>query len=315
MDYRPRITYGTALGRYGFGAGHPFGLDRLEAFWQMLLECGLNQNIDIATPVSCSASELGRFHDTDYLEHLRTLSQQGTSYLDSGDTPAFKGVYEAACTVAGSVLDAGRALMRGEHMRAFVPIAGLHHARRDGAAGFCAINDIGVLIESLRIEFGIQRIAYIDIDAHHGDGVFYAYESDPDIIFIDFHQDGRTLYPGTGTSTESGRGAALGTKLNIPLPPGTDDAGFADKWPAAESHLKRHGCEFMILQAGADSLAGDPITNLSLSAHTHRSVSAQLCTLADQLCGGRLLALGGGGYNRTNIGKAWCAVVMAMLES
>ena len=112
--------------------------------------------------------------------------------------------------------------MHGECRRAFVPIAGLHHAARDRAAGFCVFNDCGVAIELLK-RAGLKRIAYVDIDAHHGDGVFYAFEDDPAVIFADLHEDGRYLYPGTGMAEEIGKGAARGMKLNVPLPPGADD--------------------------------------------------------------------------------------------
>ena len=158
----------------------------------------------------------------------------GSGYLDAGDTPAFPGVFEAAATVAGTVLAALDDVVRGRCRQAFVPIAGLHHASRDGAAGFCVFNDCGIAIETLRERYAIQRVAYVDIDAHHGDGVFYAFESDPDLIFVDLHEDGRYLYPGTGSVEESGVGSAKGTKLNIPLPPQADDETFFRLWESAE---------------------------------------------------------------------------------
>jgi acetoin utilization protein AcuC len=195
-----------------------------------------------------------------------------------------------------------------------VPIAGLHHAARDTAAGFCIFNDCGVLIEKLRRE-GIARVAYVDIDAHHGDGVFYAFEADPQLVFADLHEDGQFLYPGTGRTDETGAGAAAGSKLNIPLPPGADDAVFADRWQEVMNHLARFEPQFIILQCGADSLAGDPITHLQLSAASHALAARELAGLADRLGHGRLLALGGGGYNRANIAAAWNAVVQELLQS
>ncbi len=121
-------------------------------------------------------------------------------------------------------------------------------------------NDCGIAVELLRKRNGLKRIAYVDIDAHHGDGVYYAFEDDPDLIFADIHEDGRYLYPGTGRSDETGKGAARGTKLNLPVPPGSDDAVFAAEWPKVLAHVERHEPEFIILQCGADSLDGDPIT-------------------------------------------------------
>ena len=123
-------------------------------------------------------------------------------------------------------------------------------------------NDVGVVIDTLREQFGIQRIAYVDIDVHHGDGLYYPYEEDPDLIYADIHQDGRTLYPGTGHAHETGKGAAKGTKLNIPLLPGMGDKEFFEVWEAVEAHLRKFKPEFILFQCGADSLAGDPLAML-----------------------------------------------------
>ena len=158
-------------------------------------------------------------------------------------------------------------------------------------------------------------IAYVDIDAHHGDGVFYAFESDPDLVFADFHEDGRYLYPGTGAEEETGTGAARGTKLNVPLPPGADDAAFLAAWDQAEAFLRERRPEFILLQCGADSLAGDPITHLRLTEEAHAHAARRLCALADELGHGRVLAMGGGGYNRGNLARAWTRVVQSFLES
>ncbi|WP_456373764.1 acetoin utilization protein AcuC, partial [Thiolapillus sp.] len=234
----------------------------------------------------------------------------GEGFLDEGDTPAFPGILEASLTVAGTVLDASDRLMSGECQRAFIPIAGLHHARRDGAAGFCAINDCGIAIEHLKHHHGLRHIAYVDIDAHHGDGVFYAFEDDPGVIFVDFHEDGRYLYPGTGTASESGKGAAKNCKLNVPLPPEADDALFARLWPAAERFLHQFEVEFCILQAGADSIGGDPITHLNLSPQTHAMVATALAKLPCE----RLLILGGGGYNRDNLARTWNTMLQALSD-
>jgi len=158
-------------------------------------------------------------------------------------------------------------------------------------------------------------VAYVDIDVHHGDGVFYAFEGDAKVIFADLHEDGTFLYPGTGHAEECGRDGGLGTKLNIPLPPGSDDAVFREHWPKVLAHVERHQPEFIILQCGADSLGGDPLAHLQLSADSHRMAAASLAQLADRLGHGRVLALGGGGYDRANIAAAWNAVVEALLQS
>jgi acetoin utilization protein AcuC len=309
-----RVYYGAALGTYGFPEGHPFGPDRLDAFWQELTRRGLDQRVQLAEPVACVPDELLRFHVAPYVEKVRRQSASGEGYLDYGDTPAFPGIFEAGLTVVGSVLDAGRAILERRCDSAFVPIAGLHHARRDAAAGFCVFNDIGVLIEWLRAEHGFKRIAYVDIDAHHGDGVYYGFEDDPDVVVADIHEDGRFLYPGTGAANETGIGLAKDTKLNIPLPPGANDAAFHAVWPEIEEFVRAGRPEFVILQAGADSIAGDPLTHMRFTPDSHRYAAERLGVLARELCHGRFIGMGGGGYDRANLAAAWCGVVEAMLR-
>ena|SRR5579883_3316975 len=303
------------LARYGFGDGHPFGPDRLAAFLREFGARSLDRKVRVLEPRDAAEEELLAFHTPGYLEFVRERSASGQGYLDAGDTPAFRGVYEAASRVVGATLTATQGIMAGEYRRAFVPIAGLHHAARDHAAGFCVFNDCGVAIELLRSRFGLGRVAYVDIDAHHGDGVFYAFESDSAVIFADLHEDGRYLYPGTGTAEETGRGAAEGTKLNVPLPPGADDSVFAQMWPRVIAHLERFEPQFIILQCGADSIEGDPLTHLRLTPRAHARAASDLAALAERLGHGRVLALGGGGYDRANLAGAWNSVVESLLDS
>lgn len=307
------VYIGDALARYGFPAGHPFGLDRHAAFCDYLVNRGVDALVCRRAPVLAPPELIERFHTPTYVHFVRERAAHGGGYFDHGDTPVFPGAYEAAAYVVGSSVDAARAVMDGACRRAFVPIAGLHHARRDAAAGFCVFNDCGVVIESLRSEYGLTRIAYVDIDAHHGDGVFYSYEDDPGVYIADIHEDGRALYPGTGARDESGRGAARGTKLNIPLPPGAGDAEFYAAWQEVEAGLRAFRPEFVVLQCGADSVGGDPLTHLRYTPAAHGHAATRLAHLADELCGGRVLALGGGGYDRGNLARAWTAVVEGLL--
>lgn len=303
-----------AIGRYGFPNGHPFGPDRLAAFLAEYEARGLAARCLVRGSRAASEAELLRFHTPRHIEAVRAGSAEGAGSLDAGDTPAYRGCYEAAAQVVGATLAAAQALLDGEAARAFVPIAGLHHAARDAAAGFCIFNDCGVLIETLRAA-GVARVAYVDIDAHHGDGIFYAFESDPYVVFADLHEDGQFLYPGTGRAEESGSGEAAGMKLNIPLPPAADDAAFADAWPRVIAHLERFAPQFLILQCGVDSLGGDPLAHLRLTAASHALAARDLARLAQRLGHGRVLALGGGGYNRANIAAGWNAVVEALLAA
>lgn len=313
MSTEVLVIAGEKLARYGFGEGHPFGPDRHAAFYREFEARGLHRRVNVEETREATHAELLAFHTPEYVELVRQRSESGQGYLDGGDTPAYRGVFEAANYVVGATLKAVEAIMAGHARRAFVPIAGLHHAARGQAAGFCVFNDCGIAIEQLRSRFGLARVAYVDIDAHHGDGVFYAFESDPELIFADIHEDGRFLYPGTGSALETGSGAAAGTKLNIPLAPGADDAVFDSHWPSVLAHLENYAPEFILLQCGADSIAGDPITHLRYSAHTHGRVARDLTALAEKLGHGRLLATGGGGYNRSNIAQGWNAVVEGLI--
>lgn len=316
MSRQPVYVYkGQALADYGFGDQHPFGSDRHDVFHNALQATDLMDRVRLARPKTATIEQLALFHSDSYIRHVERMSALGEGYLDQGDTPAVSGIMEKARVAVGTTLAATDAIMQGKTQRAFQPIGGLHHAARIAAAGFCVFNDCGVAIEHLRKQYKVRRIAYVDIDAHHGDGVFYGFEDDPELIFADIHEDGRFLYPGTGAACESGKGAAAGTKLNLPLAPGADDAAFFDAWQKVEDFVAASEPEFIILQCGADSLAGDPITHLRYSKAAHQHAATRLCLIANEFAEGRLLATGGGGYNRDNLAAAWTAVVTALVET
>jgi acetoin utilization protein AcuC len=303
------VYIGEALANYNFGTSHPFGPQRHDAFVEEFNRQGLNTRVDVLAPVAGTEDLLSSFHTPEYISRVKGMSATGAGYLDAGDTPAFPGMYEISMGVVGTTVDAVKQVIQGNYKRAFTPIGGLHHARRDSAAGFCVFNDCGVAIEILRKEYGIRKVAYVDIDAHHGDGVFYSFEDDPDLCFIDLHEDGHYLYPGTGAITETGIGRAEGTKLNIPMPMYANDELFLKMWEKVESFLKKANPEFILLQCGADSINGDPITHMEYTENSHAHAAARLCVLADEYCHGRLVAMGGGGYNLENLAKGWTAVV------
>ena len=313
MSKNPCCVYlGDKLAAYGFGNDHPFGPQRHHVFEQAFYQQQLDQRVDILSPVKTDRRTLELFHVKEYIEKVIEQSKFGVGYLDNGDTPAFTGMYEAACYVAGSVVDAIEQLMDKDYKKAFIPIAGLHHARRHIAAGFCVVNDCGIAIETLLQKYDLQRVAYVDIDAHHGDGVFYSFEDDPRLIFADMHEDGRFLYPGTGAITETGKDRATGTKLNIPMPPQSNDELFFKMWPHVENFLEKHRPQFILFQCGADSIKGDPITHMEYSEKAHAHAAKSLSDIAKRQCNGKLLAMGGGGYNHDNIARTWTAVVEAM---
>ncbi|HYA22116.1 MAG TPA: acetoin utilization protein AcuC [Thermoproteota archaeon] len=316
MSSEPAVSlaYGNELLRYDFGPDHPMNRKRIAAFFRLCRESGMlkDPRVSIVTPRMATEGELLLFHTPEYVELVRQSSTNADVLLDDEDTPAFKGVYEASKYVVGTTLECLERTVEGQRY-AFNPMGGLHHARKDHAAGFCVFNDIGVAIETARRNWGLRRILYIDIDAHHGDGVMYAYYDDPAVLVLDFHEDGRSLYPGTGSEGETGGPDALGSKRNVPLPPGADDDYFRSKLETVSGFLRDSKPELVILQAGADSIRGDPIADLSLSNKTHGLIAQTARKIADRQCSGRLLVLGGGGYNPKNTSEAWISVLHALL--
>jgi acetoin utilization protein AcuC len=309
------VFAGEALGQYSFGEDHPFGPARQSAFLDLYHDSGLDKKTKLCEPNQAKQETIELFHRHEYVEWVKQLSELGTGLLDGGDTPAFPRMYEAAATVVGTTLRAIDEVMSADCLRGFVPIAGLHHARRDGAAGFCIFNDCGVAIEYLRRRYGLRRILYVDIDAHHGDGVFYGFEEDPDVRIVDLHEDGRFLYPGSGSRTETGAGPALGSKQNYPMAAGAGDRDFLHEWERALTFMEESEAEFILLQCGADSLQGDPLTHLRYTADVHYRAAFDLARLADQQANGRIVAMGGGGYNLQNIARGWCAVIRGLLDA
>ena len=247
MTEQVLVICGDDLATYGFPYGHPFGPYRHDAFLAELDQSAKSAKIVRRPPRLATPEEVEYFHTREYVEFVRSYSEQGHGYLDGGDTPAYPGVFEAASYVVGGTLAALDEIMEGSIRRAFVPIGGLHHAARGRAAGFCVFNDCGVAIEAAMNLYGIERLAYVDIDAHHGDGVFYGFEDDPRVMFADIHEDGRYLYPGTGSRSETGRGVAQGTKLNIPMPPSSDDMAFLAAWVEVEAYLAENPPQLLLL--------------------------------------------------------------------
>jgi acetoin utilization protein AcuC len=167
-----------------------------------------------------------------------------------------------------------------------------------------------------RKKYAINKIAYVDIDAHHGDGVYYEFEDDPMLFIADIHEDGRFLYPGTGTESEIGSGKAKGTKLNIPLEPNSDDNDFIAAFDKVEEFIDSIAKpELIILQCGSDCINGDPLTHLKYTSKAHRYAADKLHKLSHKHCDGKIIALGGGGYNQKNIADGWTEVVSSFIDS
>ena len=310
MPCKVGVLEGKELLLYSFPPPHPFTNERAQRFWDELDERKVQ--VMHLQPQKAGKDLLGLFHTEEHINYVELASRLGYGALDQGDTPAYKGVFEATQYAVGSTVYAVEAVMAGEVDHAFNPVGGLHHASRESSAGFCVFNDIGVAIEVLRRRHNVQSILYVDIDVHHGDGVFYSYEADPELFIFDVHEDGRYIYPGTGSSWENGYGPAKGSKINVPLEPGSGDAELEARLPRLEEFAKSARPEFIILQCGADGLRGDPIGGLEYSPAAHRKVGDFLHRLSHELCSGRMVALGGGGYVPQNCADAWIAVIGTM---
>ena len=313
-DCRLGVSFGPESNLYSFPQGHPMSKARsrlFEASIRELAESSGKEKMTIVGPIRAADQDVLLFHTRAYVDFVRESSEIGSGYLDYGDTPSFKGVFEASLFPVGNTLNGLELVLKGDFDHFFNPIGGLHHARRDRAGGFCVFNDAAIAICSL-LGKGTDRIAYVDIDAHHGDGVFYAFESDPRVIIGDVHEDGRFIYPGTGGESETGAGKAEGTKLNIPLPPRAGDEEFRRAFHRVEVFVRKFEPKFILFQCGADGLEGDPITQLGYTAAAHAYATAKLHNLAHELCGGRILAMGGGGYNPANVSAAWTAVAKGL---
>jgi acetoin utilization protein AcuC len=312
MGCKVGVLEGKELLLYSFPPPHPFTNDRTQRFWDELHRKKLP--VKLLPPQKADKELIGLFHSAEHIKYVELASHLGYGSLDQGDTPAYKGVFEASAYSVGSTASAVEKVMSGDLDHAFNPVGGLHHATRESSAGFCVFNDIGVAIELLRKRHNVRKILYVDIDVHHGDGVFYSYESDPLLFIYDVHEDGRFLYPGTGSASETGEGDAKGTKVNVPLPPGSGDEEIVDRLPRLEAFARTAKPEFIIFQCGADGLRGDPIAGLDYTPKAHRQVAALLHRLSHELCSGRIIALGGGGYVPQNCADAWTAVVEALVS-
>ena len=298
------VTFGNESLLYSFPNGHPLNNGRVVQFGIWIRSQSLAK---VHKPISASQEQVMLFHTKEYVDRVKESSKEGEGYLDYGDTPSFKGVYEASLFTVGGSLFGYNQIINEKENHFFNPVGGLHHARRDRAGGFCVFNDCAVAITQALEKF--DQVAYIDIDAHHGDGVFYGFEDDPRVIIGDIHEDGKYIYPGTGFARETGKEKAEGTKLNIPLDPGSGDEEFKRALDKIEVFLSKFSPKFIFFQCGADGLEGDPLTHLLYSKGAHAYAVKRLHELSHRICEGRILAMGGGGYNPFNVRNAWGAVV------
>ncbi len=286
----------------GYDLGdHPLDPVRVELTIALARDLGLLERpgVTVREPVPATDEELSLVHRADYIEAVKVAPNDPffRGYgLNTPDNPVFDNMHDASALVTGATLAAGRAVFGGEVTRAVNVSGGLHHAMPARASGFCVYNDPAVAIADLLFR-GAQRIAYIDIDVHHGDGVQEIFADDARVLTVSLHETPVTLFPGTGFPTEVGGQGALGSAVNVALPPGTSDGGWLRAFHAVvPSVLRAFRPEIIFLQAGADSHRLDPLANLRLSVDGQRAAAIAVRELADELCGGKVVATGGGGY-------------------
>lgn len=304
---RAAIIYDESLWASGHPLGHPLRPERLRNTWQMLeaYDALSAENVQVIPPRFPTDDELAIFHTPAYIDAVRRLSQQESGINPAqygfglGDNPVFAGMFESEGLKVGACLVGTELLLTNQAEVVFNFAGGLHHAGKDQASGFCVFGDSVIAIKRM-LQAG-YRVAYIDIDAHHGDGVQNAFYDDPQVLKISFHESGLYLFPGTGFPYETGAGPGEGYSVNIPLLPYTDDKAFI--WAFEQlvpPLLARFEPDIVVTQLGVDAHWEDPLTHLALTTHGFQAVIQQIQALSP-----RLLAVGGGGYAATVVPRVW----------
>jgi acetoin utilization protein AcuC len=303
------VLWDDVLASYDFGRGHPLRPLRLELTLALARDLGVLSapGVTVAAPSSSGDDTLALVHDRDYIAAVRAapsdlLGRLSSRYgLGSGDNPVFDRMHEAAALVTGASVEAARAVWEQRAQHAVNIAGGLHHAMRDRASGFCVYDDPAVAIAWL-LQAGATRVAYVDVDVHHGDGVQVAFYDDPRVLTVSLHESGSYLFPGTGFPSEVGTGDGRGTSVNVALPPGTKDEEWAAAFEAVVPDvLRAYRPEILVTQLGCDTHVLDPLAHLALSVDGQARTYARLHALAHELCGGRWVVLGGGGYEIVHV--------------
>jgi acetoin utilization protein AcuC len=306
---RTALIHSDAFKRYDYGPEHPLRMERLGLTFALMEAYGLTRlpETELLTPGPASETALREFHTDEYLAVLRAAGAGAAVPaahrfgLGPGDNPIWPGCYEASALACGGSILAAELVARGDVARAFAFAGGLHHAMPDRASGFCYLNDAVLAILALR-RYGL-RVAYVDIDAHHGDGVQAAFYRCADVLTISTHERGDRLFPGTGAVEEIGEGAGRGYAVNLPLNPYTDDGVYLDAFEAVVPPvLRAFNADVVVAQLGIDGHRTDPLTHLALSVDGFAEAVRRILRLAP-----RLVALGGGGYDLSNVARAWTA--------
>jgi len=326
---RVALVRDEAAERYDFGRDHPLAPVRVTLTHALIEACGLADAPGVVRLAPDAEPERDledalRVHDADYVRTVAGLSRAlrpGVPFLDAsaelharaatvglgaGDTPAFAGVHDASLAVVRASVAAARGVLAGDVLHAFNPGGGLHHAMPGRAAGFCVYNDAAAAIAAL-LDAGAERVAYVDVDVHHGDGVEHIFASDPRVLTVSLHESGRTLFPGTGDASDVGEGAGRASAANVPLAVQTSGAVWLGAFDAVVEPLVRaFQPDVLVTQLGCDTHATDPLAHLALTLDDMAAIYARLHTLAHEAADGRWVATGGGGYQLVSVvPRAW----------
>ncbi|MDJ0385698.1 acetoin utilization protein AcuC [Streptomyces sp. G-G2] len=315
MSGRGLLMWDEAVTKYDFGPGHPMDPVRLALTMGLVRAFGLDREMDVRAGKAAGDSTLRLVHRGDYVAAVREVSADpgvadGSYGLGTMDDPAFHGMHEASALIAGQSVAAAEAVWRGDAAHAVNFAGGLHHAMPGGAAGFCVYNDAALAIARL-LELGAERVAYVDVDVHHGDGVQAAFWDDPRVLTLSLHEHPRTLFPQTGWPEETGGPAAEGSAVNVALPAGTGDEGWLRAFHATVPELLADfRPQVLVTQHGADTHFEDPLAHLAVSLDAQRAVQEACHDLAHTYADGRWLALGGGGYAIVDVvPRSWTHLV------
>ncbi|GAA1525505.1 acetoin utilization protein AcuC [Actinomadura kijaniata] len=311
-----QVLWDDRLTGYDFGPGHPMNPVRVELTVALAREYGLfdRPNVRVTAFEPADDKLLARVHEESYIAAVRHAGATGLPEpgrgIGTADNPVFLGMHDASALIAGASVAGARAVWEGGAEHAVNVSGGLHHAMAGAASGFCVYNDAALAIAWL-LDNGAERVAYVDVDVHHGDGVQALFYDDPRVMTISLHETPRTLFPGTGFPNETGGSGAEGTAVNVALPPGTGDAAWLRAFEAVVPPLLRaFAPRVLVTQHGADVHALDPLAHLILTLDGQRTAYRRLHALAHEVAGGRWLATGGGGYELVQVvPRAWTHLI------
>jgi acetoin utilization deacetylase AcuC-like enzyme len=295
------------------GGSHPERPSRLTAVVDGLQEAGLADRLAALAPRPATVDEIAAIHDPGYIRQVEQACDRGDQRLDA-DTAVCAKSYRVALLAAGGVLAAADAVHAGVVQRAFCTVRPPgHHAERDRAMGFCLFNNVAIAAERF-VRNGLQRVAIVDFDVHHGNGTQHAFERRADVLFISIHEDPRHLYPGTGFAHETGLGPGEGFTLNVPMMPGAADGEYQQAFEhQVLPKLDAYRPQMILISAGFDAARGDPLAHIELTDKAFEWMTRRLVELADRHCAGKLLSVLEGGYNPRNLARCAAAHVKALM--